>query len=246
MGAEAIKELLATHRPRRSSSSEELRIEMRDRHQRGQAPEGGQAAASVVDAFRNSSGHQAGVDDSGRHPGAFRRSCGRSCRSTAAASRAQRPERPLPAGDQPQQSPEEACSSCAAPEVIVRNEKRMLQGGGRRPVRQRPPRPCRSRARTTGRSSRCPTLLKRQVRAGSARTCSASASTTRAVRSSWSVRSCVSTSVGLPKKMALELFKPFIYNRLEAQKQLVGDDQEPPSEMVERLRSTRCGTPWRR
>ncbi len=68
-----------------------------------------------------------------------------------------------------------------APEVIVRNEKRMLQeavdalfDNGRKAAA------C-SRARTTARSSRCP-IRSRASRAGSARTCSASASTTAAVR----------------------------------------------------------------
>ena len=55
----------------------------------------------------------------------------------------------------------------------------------------------------------------RASRAASARTCSASASTTRAVRSSSSAPSCKLHQCGLPKKMALELFKPFIYNKLE-------------------------------
>ena len=41
-----------------------------------------------------------------------------------------------------------------------------------------------------------------------------SASTTRAVRSSWSARSCKLHQCGLPKQMALELFKPFVMKRL--------------------------------
>ena len=55
----------------------------------------------------------------------------------------------------------------------------------------------------------------RASKAASARTCSASASTTRVVRSSSSARRCKLHQCGLPKKMALELFKPFIYNKLE-------------------------------
>jgi DNA-directed RNA polymerase subunit beta' len=51
----------------------------------------------------------------------------------------------------------------------------------------------RSRARATVRSSRCPTCS-RASRAASVRTCSASASTTPAVRSSSPVRSCACTS----------------------------------------------------
>ena len=74
-----------------------------------------------------------------------------------------------------------------APEIIINNEKRMLQeavdalfDNGRRG------RPVTGPA--TARSSRSPTCS-RASRAGSARTCSASASTTRAVRSSWWARS---------------------------------------------------------
>jgi DNA-directed RNA polymerase subunit beta' len=83
-----------------------------------------------------------------------------------------------------------------APEIIVNNEKRMLQeavdalfDNGRRG------RPVTGPA--TGRSSRCPTCS-RASRAGSARTCSASASTTRAVRSSWSARRSSCTSAACP------------------------------------------------
>ena len=38
-----------------------------------------------------------------------------------------RPERSVPPGHQPEQPPEAADSSCHAPDIIVRNEKRMLQ-----------------------------------------------------------------------------------------------------------------------
>ena len=44
-----------------------------------------------------------------------------------------------------------------APEIIVNNEKRMLPGGRRRAVRQRPPRPPVTEARATARSSRSAT-----------------------------------------------------------------------------------------
>ena len=86
-----------------------------------------------------------------------------------------------------------------APEIIIRNEKRMLQeacdaliDNGRRGRaiaghRQPPPQVA------------CPTCS-RASRAGSARTCSASASTTRAARSSWSARSSSSTSAACPRR----------------------------------------------
>ena len=87
-------------------------------------------------------------------------------------------------------------------------------GGRRRAVRQRPPQPRRARRRATARSSRCPTCS-RASRAASARTCSASASTTPAVRSSSSGPELKLHQCGLPKNMALELFKPFIIRKLE-------------------------------
>ena len=85
-----------------------------------------------------------------------------------------------------------------APEIIVNNEKRMLQeavdslfDNGRRG------RPVTGPA--TVRSSRCPTCS-RASRAGSVRTCSASASTTPAVRSSSSARSSSCTSAVCPSR----------------------------------------------
>jgi hypothetical protein len=85
-----------------------------------------------------------------------------------------------------------------APEIIIRNEKRMLQeavdalfdnggAGGSSP------------ARTTVPSSRCP-IPSRASRGASARTCSASASTIPAGRSSSSGRTSSSTSAGCPRR----------------------------------------------
>jgi DNA-directed RNA polymerase beta' subunit len=83
-----------------------------------------------------------------------------------------------------------------APEIIVNNEKRMLQeavdalfdnGRRGRPVTGPGNRPLKSLS-TCSRASR----------AGSARTCSASASTTPAVRSSWSAPPSSSTSAACP------------------------------------------------
>jgi DNA-directed RNA polymerase subunit beta' len=47
---------------------------------------------------------------------------------------------------------------------------------------------------------------------------------------------------GLPKKMALELFKPFIYSKLE--KEGLVTTIKAAKEMVEQQRP-RCGTSWR-
>ena len=82
-----------------------------------------------------------------------------------------------------------------APEIIVNNEKRMLQeavdalfdnGRRGRPVTGPGNRALKSLSATCSRASR----------AASARTCSASASTTRAARSSWPARRCACTSAG--------------------------------------------------
>ncbi len=100
-----------------------------------------------------------------------------------------------------------------APEIIVNNEKRMLQeavdslfdnGRRGRPVTGPGNRPLKSLSATCSRASRV----------ASARTCSASASTTRAVRSSSSGPQLKLHQCGLPKQMALELFKPFVMKRL--------------------------------
>jgi DNA-directed RNA polymerase subunit beta' len=83
-----------------------------------------------------------------------------------------------------------------APEIIVNNEKRMLQeavdalfdnGRRGRPVTGPGNRPLKSLSDS------------RASRAGSGRTCWASASTTPAVRSSWSARSSSCTSAACPR-----------------------------------------------
>jgi hypothetical protein len=106
------------------------------------------------------------------------------------------PQRPVPPGHQPQQPPQAAARPRCARDHRQQREAH-APGGRRRAVRQRPPRPPGHRARATARSSRCPTCS-RASRAGSARTCSASASTTRAVRSSWSARRSSCTSAACP------------------------------------------------
>ncbi len=109
-----------------------------------------------------------------------------------------RPERPVPPGHQPQQPPQATDRPRRARDHRQQREADAA-GGRRRAVRQRPPRPSGHRARATARSSRCPTCS-RASRAGSARTCSASASTTPAVRSSWSARSSSCTSAACPSR----------------------------------------------
>ena len=150
-----------------------------------------------------------------------------------------RPQRPLPSRHQPQQPPRSAART-RAPDIIVRNEKRMLQeavdalfDNGRRGKAM------------TGANKRPLKSLADMIKgqgAASARTCSASASTTPVVRSSPSVRSSSCTSAAC-LLMALELFKPFIFNKLE----LMG--LRPPSSRPRRWWSRRsrwCGTSSRR
>ena len=97
-------------------------------------------------------------------------------------------------------------------QVIVNNEKRMLQElstrcstSGRRGRR--------FTGQVTVRSSRCPTCSKGKQGRFSVKNLLGSALTTPVVRSSSLVRSS-SCQCGLPKRMALELFKPFVMKRL--------------------------------
>jgi DNA-directed RNA polymerase subunit beta' len=117
-----------------------------------------------------------------------------------------------------------------APEVIVRNEKRMLQeavdalfdnGRRGRVLKGSNNRPLKSLSDTLkGKQGRFrQNLLGKRV--------DYSGRSVIVVGPELSLRDC-----GLPKKMALELFKPFIYNRLEA-KGLVGTIKAA-KEMVER------------
>ena len=61
-----------------------------------------------------------------------------------------RPQRPLPPRHQPQQPPQAAAGPAGARDHRQQREAHAA-GGRRRPVRQRPPRPSRHRARATGR-----------------------------------------------------------------------------------------------
>ncbi len=102
-----------------------------------------------------------------------------------------------------------------APEIIRAQRKAHAARGGGFAAGQRPSRQgddgCQqARAEVAGRHDQG------QERPLPARTCWASASTTRAVRSSWSGPTLKLHQCGLPKLMAIELFKPFIFSRLEA------------------------------
>ena len=103
-----------------------------------------------------------------------------------------RPERPVPPRDQPQQPPQATDRSRRARDHRQQREADAAGVRGRA-VRQRPSRPSGHR---TGQPSAqvAVAICSRASRAGSVRTCSASVSTTRAVRSSSSVRSSSCTS----------------------------------------------------
>ena len=123
------------------------------------------------------------------------------------------PQRPLPPGDQPEQPAEAPHGAAGAGDHHPQREAD-APGGRGRAVRQRSPGTRDHRAQQP--AAEVPVRhAARASRGGSARTCSASASTTRAGRSSWWGRSSKLHQCGLPKKMALELFKPFILRKLE-------------------------------
>ena len=103
-----------------------------------------------------------------------------------------RPERPVPPGDQPQQPPQAPARPRGARDHREQREADAA-GGRRRAVRQRPPWPARHRPGQPPAEVAVATCS-RASRAGSARTCSASASTTPAARSSSSARSSSCTS----------------------------------------------------
>ena len=150
---------------------------------RGQAPEGGLRLHQLgqppgPDGPRGRSGDPAGAAADGP---ARRR-----------ALRHLGPQRPLPARHQPQQPPQAAARPRRARDHRQQREAD-APGGRRRAVRQRPPRPARhgpGQPRPEVPVATC----SRASRAASARTCWASAWTTRAARSSWPARRCACTS----------------------------------------------------
>ena len=166
----------------------------------------------VVESFLEF-GQPAGVDDP-------RRRSGHPARAAPAGAARRRPlrdlgsQRSLSPRDQPQQPPQAADGAARAGHHRPQR-KAHAAGGGRRLVRQWPPRPHDHRRQQASAEVARPTCS-RASRAASARICSASGSIIRAARSSSPVRSSKLHQCGLPKKMALELFKPFIYSRLDA------------------------------
>ena len=123
-----------------------------------------------------------------------------------------RPKRPVPPGHQPQQPPETGCLELRAPEIIVRNEKRMLQeavdalidnGRRGRPVTGPGNRPLKSLSdMLRGKQGRFrQNLLGKRV--------DYSGRSVIVVGPELKMYQC-----GLPKEMALELFKPFVMKKL--------------------------------
>ena len=227
MGAEAIQECIADidlERGDRAAARGNPADHFRNQDQEAlQAPQ----AAGGLPAVRQ----QAGVDGAER---AARAAAG-SASAGAAGRRPLRdlgPERPLSARHQPQQPPQAAAGS-NAPDIIVRNEKRMLQeavdalldnGRRGRAITGTNKRPLKSLAdMIKGKQGRFrQNLLGKRV--------DYSGRSVIVVGPTLRLHQC-----GLPKKMALELFKPFIFGKLEtrglattikAAKKMV--EREPP------------------
>ena len=156
----------------------------------------------IVDAFLSSgdSGdlpEQPDLDDPGRDP----RDPARSPAAGAARRRAvrhERPERPVSAGDQPEQPAHQADPAQGAGGHPPEREAH-APGGGGRAVRQRAALQGHPRSRQAAAQEPLATCS-RASRAGSARTCSASAWTTPAARSSWWARSSACTSAACPRR----------------------------------------------
>ena len=192
MGAEAIRELLRDLNLRKHPRRSAQRVQG---DERTEAPQGDQAARSCrgishqrqpsrVDGARSRAGHRARAAPDG------------------AARRRPfcdvRPQRSLPPRHQPQQPPQAAARAQRARDHHQEREAHAARSG-RCADRQRPARPSGHGARTIVRSSRSPTFSKAS-RDASARTCSASASTIRDVRSSSSVRRSSCISAACPKR----------------------------------------------
>ena len=110
----------------------------RHRHRQGPAPEP-RRQAPARDVGVPALGQPPRVDDPRRHPGD---PAGAAPHGAARRRplRDERPERPLPPGHQPQQPPQAAARPAGARHHRQQREAHAA-GGGRRPVRQRPPRP---------------------------------------------------------------------------------------------------------
>jgi DNA-directed RNA polymerase subunit beta' len=208
IGAEAIRKMLANidleagSRPAaRGPEGSHRRTEAQEDHQaaedRRELP--GIRQPARVDGADGDPGHSAGTAPAGA---AGRRPV-----------RDLRPERPLPPGDQPQQPPEAADRAARARHHRAQR-KADAAGIGGCAVRQRPPRP-----RDHGANKRPLKSLSDMLKGKQGRF----RQNLLGKRVDFSGRSVIVTGpelklhqCGLPKKMALELFKPFIYSRLEA------------------------------
>ena len=208
MGGEAVLEMLKqvdVHTLERDAPPGDARGDERgEAEEDRQAPEGHRGVPREREPSR--------VDDAHGHPGAPAGSPpARPARRRPL--RDERSQRSLSPRHQPQQPPEAPARAQRARDHHPQRAPH-APGGGRRPLRQRPPRQDDHRPEQAPAQVASATCS-RASRGGSARTCSASASTTRAARSSSSARTLKLHQCGLPKQMALELFKPFIYNKLE-------------------------------
>jgi DNA-directed RNA polymerase subunit beta' len=148
----------------------------------------------------------------------------------------------VPPGDQPQQPPEALMRAFNAPDIIIRNEKRMLQeavdvlfDNGRRGKTITGPnkRPLKSLSdMLKGKQGRFrQNLLGKRV--------DYSGRSVIVIGPDLRLHQC-----GLPKKMALELFKPFIYNKLGTQG--FGDHHQGRQKDWWSAKPPRCGTPFPR
>ena len=181
MGAEAIKDLL------QQVDLDDLGDELRTQITRRQGPEEAEGDQAPEGRLRVQAVQEpAGVDDPRRDP---RHPAGPAPDGPARRRplRDVGPQRPVPPRHQPQQPPQEAAGPRRARDHRQQREAHAA-GGRRRAVRQRPPRPPRHGPRQPPAEVASATCS-RASRAASARTCSASASTTPAARSSSSARS---------------------------------------------------------
>ena len=209
MGAEAVRDASRGAGPRQAGC-EQLRAELKEATSEAKRKKYAKRL-KVVEALRRV-GQQAGVDDPDGHPGDPARPAAPGPAGRRAL-RHLRPQRPLPPGDQPQQPAEAAAGAQRA----RRSSSATRSGCSRRrwtPSSTTAGAAGPSPARTSVRSSRSRDMLKgkqgrfRQNLLGK--------------RVDYSGRSVIVVGpdlrlhqCGLPKKMALELFKPFIYNKLE-------------------------------
>ena len=207
MGAEAIRTLLTDSNLK--SSPEDLRVEMKATASEARRKKIAKRL-KVVNAFR----------ESGNKPEwmILTYPAGHSARSASAGAARRRPfrhlgpQRSLSARHQPQQPPE-AADRAQRSRHHHPQRKADAAGSGRRAVRQRP-----ARRAITGPSKRPLKSLSDMLKGKSGRF----RQNLLGKRVDYSGRSVIVVGpelrlhqCGLPKKMALELFKPFIYNKLE-------------------------------